>query len=119
MELAFLIKVGQHIGVFNTISIVVITGIAGALLAKSEGLKALNGIQRDLEIGIIPGERMIDGFFIFAGGLLLLTPGLVTDLVGFAFLVPYTRNYAKAWLRRKFQRMTEQGEINFFSSFRP
>ncbi|MBL7068961.1 MAG: membrane protein FxsA [Candidatus Omnitrophica bacterium] len=109
VELAILIKVGQHIGVFNTVSIVITTGIIGALLAKSEGLKTISGIQRDLNMGIIPSERLIDGLFIFAGGLLLLTPGLITDLAGFVFLIPYTRYHAKKWLQYKFRRMLDRG----------
>ncbi len=118
IELAILIKVGQYIGVFNTIAIVIGTGVAGALLAKREGLKTLRGIQRDLGLGILPGEHLLDGLFIFSGGLLLLTPGLVTDLLGFLFLIPYTRVFAKDWVRKIFGRMIERGEISFFSSFR-
>jgi len=118
VELAILIKVGQHIGIFNTISIVVITGMIGALLAKSEGLKTVSGIQRDLNMGIIPSERLTDGLFILVGGLLLLTPGLITDVAGFVFLIPHTRYYAKRWLRYKFRRIIDGGEINFFTSSR-
>lgn len=117
VELAILIKVGQYIGVLNTVSIVIGTGIAGALLAKSEGLKTLQGIQRDLELGILPSERLLDGLFIFSGGLLLLTPGLITDLIGFLFLIPYSRSFVKEWIRNKFRRMIEKGEISFFASF--
>ena len=118
VELALLIKVGQNIGLFNTLSIVILTGVAGAILAKSEGLKTLHGIQKDLELGILPSERLLDGLFIFCGGLLLLTPGLITDLIGFLFLIPYTRSFAKEWIKYKFQRMIEKDEVNFFTSFR-
>jgi len=117
MEMALLIKVGQHIGVFNTITIVIGTGIAGALLARREGLKTIYGIQRELEVGILPGDRLIDGFFIFCGGLMLLTPGFVTDLVGFAFLIPYTRNFLKVWLLDRFKTMIDKDKITFFNSF--
>ena len=118
LELAILIKVGQYIGVLNTVSIVIATGIIGAVLAKMEGLKTIQGIQRDLEMGILPSERLLDGFFIFAGGLLLLTPGLTTDLLGLLFLVPYTRTFAKEWIKYKFRKMIEKGEATLFTSFR-
>lgn len=117
IELVILIKVGQYIGILNTISIVIGTGLAGAILAKSEGLKTIRGIQRDLELGILPSERLLDGFFIFGGGLLLLTPGLITDILGFFFLIPYTRNLLKEWIRFKFQKMIERGEASFFGPF--
>ncbi|MEE8360220.1 MAG: FxsA family protein, partial [Candidatus Omnitrophota bacterium] len=112
-----LIKVGHFIGVFNTIAIVIGTGIAGALLARREGLKTIYGIQRELEVGIVPSDRLIDGVFIFCGGLMLLTPGFITDLVGFAFLMPYTRNLLKAWLVDKFKTMIEKEKITSFDSF--
>ena len=117
-ELAILIKVGQHIGALNTVSIVIATGVMGALLAKREGTKTLQGIHRDLELGILPGERLLDGFFIFCGGLMLLTPGLITDVLGFLLLIPYTRFYAKEWLKKKFRKMIQRGETTFFDSYR-
>jgi len=118
VELALLIKVGQHIGAFNTISIVIGTGIAGALLAKSEGLKTLRGIQHDLELGIMPSERLLDGLFIFTGGLLLLTPGLITDMVGFLLLIPYTRGLVREWAKEIFRNSIEKNNTSFFTSHR-
>jgi UPF0716 protein FxsA len=117
-ELAILIKVGQFIGAFNTIMIVIFTGVAGAFLARMEGLRVLYGIQTDLERGILPSERLLDGLFIFCGGLLLLTPGLLTDCIGFLFLMPYTRAFLKEWLKNRFRDMIEKGEIVFSSPFR-
>jgi UPF0716 protein FxsA len=118
VELALLIKVGQYIGVLNTIIIVVGTGVAGAFLAKREGLKTLYGIRQDLDLGMLPSEHLIDGFFIFCGGLLLLTPGLITDILGFFFLIPYTRSLVKAWLKIRFKNMIDKGEVTFFTPFR-
>jgi UPF0716 protein FxsA len=118
IELALLIKVGQHLGVFNTVSIVILTGVSGAFLARREGLKTLYGIQRDLDMGILPNERLLDGLFIFCGGLLLLTPGLITDAIGFIFLIPMTRYYVKDWIRNRFRIIIEKGEGRSFSPFR-
>jgi len=117
IELAILIKVGQFLGVFNTLSIVMGTGLAGALLARSQGLRVIKDIQNKLNSGLIPGEHLFDGLFIFCGGLLLLTPGLITDLIGFIFLVPYSRNLIKKWLKKKFTDLINEGRvINFTSS---
>ena len=118
VELALLIKVGQYIGVFNTIILVIGTGVAGAFLAKREGLKTLYDIQQDLDLGMLPSEHLLDGFFIFCGGLLLLTPGLITDILGFFFLIPYTRSLVKEWLKNRFKDMIDRGKVTFFTPFR-
>lgn len=101
VELAVLLKVGRYIGILNTISIVLLTGIAGAILARSQGLKIIKKIQDDLNMGIVPADKLIDGAMILSGGLLLLTPGFITDFAGFMILIPYTRGLVKNWVKRK------------------
>ena len=114
IELALLIKVGQYIGAMNTITIVIATGILGAILAKSQGLKTLKNIQRDLAMGIMPAEPLFDGLMIMLGGILLLTPGLITDGIGFLMLVPYTRVLIKVWIRQKIKKMMDEGRMTTF-----
>jgi UPF0716 protein FxsA len=104
IELAVLLSVGRHIGVFNTIAVVILTGVTGAYLAKSQGLMILSKIQSDLRMGMMPGDKLIDGALILVGGVLLLTPGFITDATGFAVLVPYSRYYIKKWLKNQFQK---------------
>ena len=94
-ELYLLIKVGSVIGAFNTILIIMITAIIGAYLTKKEGLKVLLQIRTNLEHGIMPTEELVDGVLIFVAGALLLTPGFVTDSIGFLLLIPTTRNLVK------------------------
>lgn len=118
IELALLIKVGQYLGVFNTLMIVIGTGFLGALLARSQGLRLLRDLQDKLNMGILPSEELLDGLFILFGGVLLLTPGLITDLIGFLSLTPYTRNMAKDWLKEKLRGMIEEGQAIRFTSFR-
>lgn len=101
VELAVLLKVGRYIGILNTISIVLLTGVAGAVLARSQGLKIIKKIQDDLNMGIVPADKLIDGAMILSGGLLLLTPGFITDFAGFMILIPYTRGLVKNWVKRK------------------
>lgn len=102
-ELYLLIRVGQHIGAFNTILIVVLTGVLGAVVARLEGLRVLFSVQRDLETGKMPTEGLIDGLMILVGAILLITPGLITDVVGLLLVIPFTRAVIKIWLKRYFQ----------------
>lgn len=101
VELAILIKIGQHIGLLPTLGIVILTGVSGALLAQSQGLAALRKIQDEVAAGIMPGEQILNGLMIFCGGLLLLTPGLLTDAIGFTALIPPTRSFIKKLIRKK------------------
>jgi len=110
-ELFILIKIGSLIGGFNTILLVFLTAMLGALLARLQGLRTLQQIQSSLSQGQIPAEELIDGVLILAGGVLLLTPGVLTDLFALILLFPYTRTYFKRWLRRRFDRMLASGDV--------
>ena len=99
------------IGGLNTILLVLGTGVLGAFLAKLEGLRTLRQIQRNLSQGIVPAEEMMDGVIILVAGLLLITPGILTDAFGFLMLIPTTRNAFKRWLRRRFDRATARVRI--------
>ena len=111
VELALLIKIGQHIGVSYTLAIVILTGVVGAYLARSQGFRTLRRIQEDINQGLMPAEKIFDGVMILCGGILLLTPGFVTDLIGFMALVPFTRHLIKLWLKRKIKDMIAQGRV--------
>ena len=111
IELALLIKVGQYIGVGYTLGIVIITGLAGAFLAKIQGLLTLNRIQTEINNGIMPADRLLDGALILISGILLLTPGFITDLIGFLGLIPLTRELFKLWLKKKIRDFIDQGRI--------
>ena len=108
-ELFILIKIGSHIGGFNTILLVFMTAMLGALLARRQGLRTLQQIQLSLSQGQIPAEELIDGVLILAGGILFLTPGVLTDLFALVLLFPTTRTYFKRWLRRRFDRRRGPG----------
>ncbi|MDZ4343871.1 MAG: FxsA family protein [Candidatus Binatia bacterium] len=111
VELFILIKIGGQIGGFNTILLVIMTAVLGALLARLQGLRTLQQIQLSLSQGQIPAEELIDGVLILAGGILLLTPGVLTDLFALVLLFPYTRTHFKRWLRRRFDRMVASGDV--------
>ncbi|MFH1415651.1 MAG: FxsA family protein [Elusimicrobiota bacterium] len=112
IELVLLLKIGSYIGIFNTISIVLFTGITGAYLAKTQGLAVLGKIQNELNMGSIPGDRLLDGVLILAGGILLLTPGFITDITGFATLIPVTRNMLRQWLKNRFKAVYARNSVS-------
>jgi UPF0716 protein FxsA len=118
VELMLLIKVGGFIGAGYTIAIVFFTGIAGAYLARLQGFLALRRIQEDMNQGIMPTEPLFDGIIILCSGLLLLTPGFLTDIIGFIGLFPFTRYFLKKWLKRKAENMIKKGQAITFTSFR-
>ena len=101
LELALLIQIGQLLGTIPTIVAVLTTGAAGAALARNQGLTALRRLQRSVAEATFPGDEIFDGFLILMGGLLLLTPGFLTDLVGFAALLPGTRRILKVVIKRE------------------
>lgn len=106
VELYILVTVGQEIGTMNTIAIVIITGIAGASFAKSQGVQIINKIRTTMNQGQMPGRELLQGAMILAGGIMLLTPGFLTDLLGLSLLFPLTRefytNLALEYIRRRF-----------------
>jgi len=112
-ELYILIEVGKRIGSLTTIGIIIITGILGAYLVKNQGFMILKKIQNDLNEGIMPGDSLIQGAIILAGGILLLTPGFVTDIVGFVFLIPVSRNVIKKYLLKWLKGKIKEGNIYY------
>lgn len=92
IELALLIKLGQLTNLLTTVAIVVLTGAIGAYLARREGIKTWSRIQENLAAGASPATELVGGLLILIAGAVLITPGLLTDLAGFALLIPAVRN---------------------------
>ena len=105
MELYLLIEIGKHIGVMATVGIIILTGLIGAYLVRSQGFMMLRKIRNDLHQNILPGDSLLQGVIILAGGIFLITPGFITDIAGFIFLIPVSRQIVKkyllAWLKEK------------------
>ena len=112
LELYLLIKVGTVIGGLNTILLVILSGFAGAWLARLEGMNTLIRLKMNLQQGLMPAEELLDGVIIFIAGLVLITPGFITDIMGLLLLWPVTRNRLKKFLRKKFDEMQTQGNIH-------
>lgn len=113
-ELWLLIEVGKIIGTWPTVLIVASTGFFGVMLAKSQGLSVIRRLTSDMEMGDLPGEQLLDGACILVGGAFLLTPGLVTDALGFSLLIPFTRSFIKNVVRRYLKRKMDEGTFFIF-----
>lgn len=90
-EIAVLIQVGGIIGTWPTIGVVILTAFAGALLAKMEGRAAMQRLAQAVQSGQAPIVPVLDAAAVFTGGLLLLTPGFITDILGLSLLFGPTR----------------------------
>jgi UPF0716 protein FxsA len=105
VELALLIKLGSHIGVLDTILLIIFTGAAGAILVRTAGIQCLFTVRQQLQSGKFPADELCNGLLILIAGALLITPGLLTDVAGFALLVPPVRAMIKtrlhAYLEKK------------------
>ena len=103
IEIYLLIEIGSIFGALTSVTLVIITGFLGAFLARMQGLQTLYRIQERLREGRMPSGELLDALLIVIAGLVLLTPGFLTDSVGFLLLIPATRNSIKYWLRRQIE----------------
>lgn len=108
IEIAILVHLGSQIGFWPTILIQIGTGVVGASLARWQGFWIWRKIQLELANGVMPADNMIEGLLILAAGIVLLTPGLLTDALGFLVLIPWTRRWIKRWLQNKMDKMRMQ-----------
>ncbi|MFP4316346.1 MAG: FxsA family protein [Desulfovibrionales bacterium] len=111
-EIYLLITIGTEIGAMNTVVLVLLSAFVGAWLAREQGTRTMFKIRENLSRGITPAEELIDAFLIFGAGLVLLTPGFITDAAGLLILFPPTRKWFKQWLRKKFDQWIQSGRVN-------
>ncbi len=109
VEIYLLIRLGAVIGAINTIVVVIITAMLGAWLARRQGFQTLVNIRAMLARGQVPAEEIVDAFLIFAAGLVLLTPGFMTDVAGFLLLIPQARKRIKKWIKEWLNRWLNRG----------
>lgn len=104
IELFLLLQLAEVTSALTTLAIILVTGVVGAYLTKSEGLDVVKNIQNALNMGQIPTDQMIHGLCLIIGGAFLITPGILTDVVGFTLVIPVTRlhyvTYLKNWVMK-------------------
>ena len=112
VELALLIEIGQRIGTLETIGVIVVTGVVGAAMARSQGLRVLRTVQERLARGEMPADSLVDGLMILLASALLVTPGVLTDAFGLLCLVPAFRAVVKRDMLRRFERAVRESRIH-------
>jgi UPF0716 protein FxsA len=111
LEIGLLILSGQTFGVPATILMIIATGVLGAFLAKKQGLQAIRNVQDQIRFGQLPGDAIVDGLCILVGGVVLLTPGFITDATGFLLLLPQTRKVIKPFIYKLFRKWIDNGNV--------
>lgn len=113
-EIYVLLTVGGAIGVWPVIAACIATAVIGGFILRLQGLAALGGARRDLEAGRVPVEAVADGVFLAIAAPLLMTPGFITDAIGFSLLIPPFRRWIARrilfWLRRRI----DEGETRIY-----
>ncbi|WP_420934259.1 FxsA family protein [Alteromonas sp. A081] len=96
LEIALLVNVGSIIGGWNTIGIVILTAFIGSYFVKREGISTLQTAQAKMQRNEMPGKELVEGLMLVVAGVLLVTPGFITDILGFMFVLPGTRHLLAA-----------------------
>lgn len=112
VEIWILIELGAVIGSWATILLIASTGFIGVFLARSQGFAVLYKMRKDMEAGLVPADQFFDGACILIGGALLITPGLLTDLLGFSLLIPQGRVIFKSAAYRYLNRRQSEGKLH-------
>ena len=112
LELILLIQLGKVVGLGLTLALVVFTGVAGAALARAEGLRVFFSFQKEVASGRLPGQALLDGISVLIGGAFLLTPGVLTDVAGFSLILPPTRRWIQKRVRARLEKSIKEGTIN-------
>ena len=112
LELYLLIKVGSHLGAEFTIVLIVLTGGVGALMARLQGFQVIVQLRERLREGVLPADELLAGGLIVVGGILLVTPGLLTDAVGLALLIPFVRSRVVVWIKDFLRRKIQEGRVH-------
>ncbi|WP_071396006.1 FxsA family protein [Bacillus tuaregi] len=108
-EIGVLLFSGNTIGIWPTVALLIITGVLGSYLAKKQGMNAIRKVQEQLAYGRLPGDEILDGVCILLGGVMLLSPGFLTDILGLILLLPPTRAVLKPMILKLLQKWMNKG----------
>ncbi len=112
LEAVVIVKLAETFGLGRALILIFVTGIVGIGLARSQGFAVVHKIRQDTAAGRMPAPRMIDGVMILVAGALLVTPGLITDVVGFSLLVPGIRHFIRQAMRARVEKWLRDGNPN-------
>jgi UPF0716 protein FxsA len=108
IEIYLFIKLGGLIGALPTVVLVIVTALIGVSLLRAQGFSTMAKFQQEVATGQLPATTMLEGVALIFGGALLLTPGFLTDTIGFLCLIPFTRQAIIAWVIKN-MRVTSSG----------
>lgn len=111
IEISVLLLSGHLIGVWLTLLLILVTGALGLFLAKRQGLETWRKAQEQMQFGYMPGNEIIDGICILIGGIFLVLPGLISDILGIILLLPLTRNLLKPIVIRLIMNRMNRGKV--------
>lgn len=111
IELYFLLEIGQIIGIFTTIMIIVFTGALGVSIARKQGYQVVNNIRASLNAGRMPTDDLVSALLILIGGVTLLTPGFLTDITGFLLILPGSRDLIAKIVKRRFIKYVKENKV--------
>jgi UPF0716 protein FxsA len=111
IEIAVLLLSGHLIGVWFTLLLILVTGALGLFLAKRQGMETWRKAQEQIQYGYMPGNEIIDGICILIGGIFLVLPGLISDVIGIILLLPFTRNLLKPVVIRLIMNRMNRGKV--------
>lgn len=111
LDLFLLLQIGSRIGIYQTLILIVATGFAGAILYRSQKWLNLRKIQTTIAQGQVPDKELVDQLLIIGGALLLVTPGILTDILGFLILLPLTRPFVRSAIKRYLKRKINSGSV--------
>ncbi|PJN88131.1 FxsA family protein [Bacillus sp. mrc49] len=111
VEIIVLLLSGKVIGFWPTLFLIIATGLIGAYLAKKQGMETWRKAQEQIRYGMMPGNEIIDGICIFIGAALLLSPGLISDIMGLILVFPPTRNLLKPIVIRFLMNRMNKGKV--------
>jgi UPF0716 protein FxsA len=116
-EIALLLQVGDMIGGWNTVGLIIVTAFVGAYLVRQEGLSTLQKAQQKMANNEVPGKEMMEGLMLVIAGVLLVTPGFITDIIGFLFVLPLSRQLMAGQLAKQMTvRAVQGGNQSFYYS---
>lgn len=115
VELYLLVAIGRVLGPMATIALVLLTGALGAWFARLEGGRVIRRWQEAMARQQLPKDGVIDGLLVFVGGLMLITPGILTDIAGLSMVMPPTRRVLARFLRAWFERQILAGRVQVYA----
>ncbi|MFD0905967.1 FxsA family protein, partial [Actinomadura sediminis] len=119
LEIYVIIQVGGLIGAWPTVALLVAESVLGAWIVRREGRRAWRALQETFGRGALPDRELADAALVLIGGTLLLTPGFITDVIGFAFVLPFTRPLTRSLLSRWAARRMRAAQSRSAAMFPP